>query len=73
MGNKILCFRRHSNGQTALVMSQSDGRYQASAATDNGTMLAVAFKQDIETLEDARREADGFAHVDCTGAGCDAW
>jgi hypothetical protein len=73
MENKIVCFRRHSNGRTALVTSQPDGRYHASAATNNGTVLSVAFRQDIETIEEARRSADGFAHTDCTGAGCDSW
>jgi hypothetical protein len=73
MENKILCFRRHNNGRTALVRSQSNGRYHAGAATETGTVLAVSFQQDIESIEDARRHADRFAHTECTGAGCDSW
>ena len=71
---KSLQARRHSNGRTAEVKLQRDGRFYACYSPPPHTgARSVSYGSDVESLLRAQHLADYFAHPGCDGVGCGAW
>ena len=71
--DKIIWGRSHSNGYTAVVRLQANGRFYAGETAPEGGVRAMSYRPDVRDVDHAKALADGFAHAGCDGSRCEDW
>ena len=73
VADKLIWGRTHSNGYTAVVRLQADGRFYAGGTSPERSVRTAHYRPDVREVDHAKALADGFAHAGCDGSRCGVW